>query len=72
MAAFPHAALDITAKTEAGIVMAVQHKTLPIAAVQFHPESILSMGWAGRGEIGRILIENALAELVAKPRTRAG
>jgi hypothetical protein len=30
------------------------------------------MGWAGRGEIGRILIENALAELVAKPRTRAG
>jgi anthranilate synthase len=71
MAAFPHAALDITAKTEAGIVMAVQHKTLPIAAVQFHPESILSMGWAGRGEIGRILIENALAELVAKPRTRA-
>jgi len=51
--------------------MAVRHKTLPIAAVQFHPESILSMGWAGRGEIGRILIENVLAELVTAPHTRA-
>jgi anthranilate synthase len=71
MATFPHAALEITAKTEAGIVMAVRHKTLPIAAVQFHPESILSMGWAGRGEIGRILIENVLADLVAKKQTQA-
>jgi anthranilate synthase len=71
MATFPHAELEITAKTEAGIVMAVRHKTLPIAAVQFHPESILSMGWAGRGEIGRILIENVLAELVTAPHTRA-
>ncbi len=70
-ASFPHMSLDIVAKTEAGIVMAVRHKTLPIAAVQFHPESILTMGWAGRGEIGRILIENVLATLVLKRRTEA-
>ncbi len=34
--------LAITAKTNDNIIMAVQHKTLPIHGVQFHPESILS------------------------------
>jgi anthranilate synthase len=34
--------LEITALSEDGIVMAIQHKTLPLAAVQFHPESILT------------------------------
>ena len=34
--------LQITASTENGIVMGIKHKTLPFAAVQFHPESILT------------------------------
>lgn len=34
--------LDITALTDDGIVMGIKHKTLPYAAVQFHPESILT------------------------------
>jgi anthranilate synthase len=34
--------LEITALTEDDIVMGIQHKTLPFAAVQFHPESILT------------------------------
>ncbi len=34
--------LDITAESDDGEIMGVQHKTLPIHGVQFHPESILS------------------------------
>ena len=34
--------LSVTALSEDGIVMGIQHKTLPFAAVQFHPESILT------------------------------
>ena len=38
---FPES-LTITGKTEAGTIMAFEHQSLPIAGVQFHPESILS------------------------------
>jgi len=34
--------LRTTAVTADGVVMAIQHTSLPIAAVQFHPESILT------------------------------
>ena len=36
------AELEITGATDSGVVMAVQHKTLPICGVQFHPESVLT------------------------------
>ena len=39
---FPDA-LATTAESDEGIVMAVEHPELPVAAVQFHPESILTL-----------------------------
>ena len=48
--------LRVIAETEDGIVMAVEHETLPVAAVQFHPESIMSFGsGAGARLIGNVV-----------------
>jgi len=35
-------ALAVTAKTDRGEIMAVRHRSLPLAGVQFHPESVLT------------------------------
>ena len=46
--------LRITGVTEGGIVMALQHRELPLYGVQFHPESVLTQG-------GHRLLANWLA-----------
>jgi anthranilate synthase len=51
--------LEITAESEDGIVMAIEHKSLPVAAVQFHPESIMTL----KDSIGLRLIYNVLNAL---------
>lgn len=53
-------ALRATAFSEDGVVMALEHADRPVAAVQFHPESIMSLG----GEAGLLMIENVVRRLV--------
>ncbi|KNX38819.1 aminodeoxychorismate/anthranilate synthase component II [Luteipulveratus halotolerans] len=36
--------LEVTGRTDTGVIMAVQHRTLPLHGVQFHPESVLTQG----------------------------
>ena len=45
--------LKITAQTDNGLIMALEHREHPIFGVQFHPESIVT-------EYGRKIVENFL------------
>ena len=50
---------DVTAETDDGVIMALEHRSEPIAAVQFHPESIMTLGH----DAGMRIIENVVAHL---------
>ena len=52
-------ALVATAASDDGVVMALEHATLPVAAVQFHPESIMSLD----DDVGLRLLRNVVARL---------
>jgi para-aminobenzoate synthetase component II len=53
--------LQVTARTDGGVIMGVQHVELPIHGVQFHPESILTEG-------GHRMLANWLGICGAPPR----
>lgn len=55
------ACFRVTARSEDGVIMAIAHKTAPMAAVQFHPESIMSLG----RNAGFRIIENVVTQLGA-------
>jgi para-aminobenzoate synthetase component 2 len=46
--------IEVTGRTESGVVMAMRHRTLPIEGVQFHPESVLTQS-------GHLILANWLA-----------
>jgi anthranilate synthase len=57
------AELKITAMSEDGVIMGIEHKTLPIAGVQFHPESIMTLA----NGVGLEIIRNVVCEFTTKP-----
>jgi anthranilate synthase len=57
----------VTAETEDGVIMAFEHRKEPVAAVQFHPESIMTLGQ----NAGMRMIENVVAHLPRKAKVKA-
>jgi anthranilate synthase len=48
--------LEVTAESEDGVIMGIRHRDLPMEAVQFHPESILTLD----GDCGLRLMGNVV------------
>ncbi|ODS55322.1 MAG: anthranilate synthase component I [Agrobacterium sp. SCN 61-19] len=57
----------ITAESEDGTIMGIEHAKEPVAAVQFHPESIMTLG----GDAGMRMIENVVAHLAKRAKVQA-
>ena len=56
------AELKVTAISDDNVIMGIEHRTLPIAAVQFHPESIMTLS----GEVGLAIIKNVMLAFTQK------
>ncbi|MBW8448155.1 MAG: anthranilate synthase [Arenimonas sp.] len=57
----------ITAESEDGTIMGIEHTKEPVAAVQFHPESIMTLGH----DAGMRMIENVVAHLAKRAKEKA-
>ena len=51
--------LSVTAETEDRVIMAIEHASLSIAAVQFHPESVMT----SQNEVGMPVINAVMSAL---------
>lgn len=58
------AGFRVTSETEDGVIMAVEHESEPVAAVQFHPESIMSLDQ----DAGHRIIQNVVTRLARQTR----
>jgi anthranilate synthase/aminodeoxychorismate synthase-like glutamine amidotransferase len=59
------AELVVTARSEDGAIMGVRHQTLPVAGIQFHPESILTRD-------GFAMLQNAYSQAVEWKKNPSG
>ncbi|PMB47105.1 anthranilate synthase component I [Fischerella thermalis CCMEE 5201] len=54
--------LKVTAISDDGVIMGIEHQTLPIVGVQFHPESIMTLA----GGVGLAIIKNVVSACTTK------
>ena len=59
--------LKVTALSEDGVIMAIEHKSMAIAAVQFHPESIMTL----TDGVGLSIIKNVIQSYAKSVPTKA-
>jgi para-aminobenzoate synthetase component 2 len=52
--------LEVTARTDGGVIMGLRHREAPVVGVQFHPESVLTEG--GYRMLGNWLASTGLVE----------
>lgn len=62
------ACFEVTAESDDGIIMGVRHRDLPVEAVQFHPESLLTLN----DDAGMRLIENVIRLYGRRRAAQAG
>jgi len=58
--------LEVTSRTEGGVIMGVRHRDAPLFGVQFHPESVLTEG--GYRMLGNWLATTGLPEAVDRAK----
>ena len=59
--------LEVTSRTEGGVIMGLRHRDAPIYGVQFHPESVLTEG--GYRMLGNWLATTGLPEAVDRAKS---
>ncbi len=59
-------ALEVTSRTEGGVIMGLRHREAPLLGVQFHPESVLTEG--GYRMLGNWLATAGLPEAVDRAK----
>jgi para-aminobenzoate synthetase component II len=58
--------LEVTSRTQGGVIMGLRHREAPLFGVQFHPESVLTEG--GYRMLGNWLATTGLAEAVDRAK----
>ncbi len=58
--------LEVSARTQGGVIMGLRHREAPLFGVQFHPESVLTEG--GYRMLGNWLATTGLAEAVDRAK----